>query len=157
VTWAGSNDSFAAGDFNGDGSPDLAIVVKPAPGKLTEINSQVANWIIQDPRAAILPSGDHRVFKLTAARARPRVAAGPLLAIIHGDGPLGWRDPQSRQAYLLVGITGPIAASPMPGTNRQPMTAVIQREDMLHVTGNREAGEIYWTGSAYAWMANLVR
>src|SRR5205814_1802459 len=45
---------FITGDFNGDSRQDLAVVVKPASGMLDEVNSEVANWTIQDPLKAQL-------------------------------------------------------------------------------------------------------
>ena len=48
----GEHDSFVVGDFNGDGSEDLAIAVMPIGEKLTEINSEYANWIVMDPKRA---------------------------------------------------------------------------------------------------------
>src|SRR6266481_213867 len=38
-----SQQSFVVGDFNGDGSEDIAVVVRPAQASLSEINSEVAN------------------------------------------------------------------------------------------------------------------
>src|SRR5262245_10189423 len=40
---------FLAGDFNGDSSQDLAVVVRPSPGKLLEINDELAPWILVEP------------------------------------------------------------------------------------------------------------
>src|SRR5690242_15791337 len=40
--------SFVTGDFNGDGSPDLAVIAWPAKTKLGTINGELANWTIQD-------------------------------------------------------------------------------------------------------------
>src|SRR5262249_26804086 len=40
---------FSVGDFNGDLSQDLAVVVKPTSGKLLEINDELAPWIIVEP------------------------------------------------------------------------------------------------------------
>src|SRR6267154_1021163 len=37
--------AFVIGDFNGDGSEDLAVVVHPSPGKLSVINDELSNWI----------------------------------------------------------------------------------------------------------------
>src|SRR5258708_23804536 len=36
--------AFITGDFNADGSPDIAVIVKPTESMLSEINSEVANW-----------------------------------------------------------------------------------------------------------------
>jgi hypothetical protein len=46
---------FIVGDFNGDGSEDLAVIVRPAPGALPRLNSEYANWISEDPRKVVLP------------------------------------------------------------------------------------------------------
>ncbi|HEY0406227.1 MAG TPA: hypothetical protein VGC89_10895, partial [Pyrinomonadaceae bacterium] len=44
---AGRQPLFVVGDFNGDDSQDIAVVVRPAKGKLEELNSEVANWILE--------------------------------------------------------------------------------------------------------------
>ena len=46
---------FIVGDFNGDQSEDLALTVRPAAGKLKEVNDELANWIIQDADKAFIP------------------------------------------------------------------------------------------------------
>jgi len=46
---ASGRKGFFTGDFNGDGSQDIAVLVTPVEGKLAEINSAVANWTIADP------------------------------------------------------------------------------------------------------------
>src|ERR1700682_6568320 len=50
-----SQQSFVVGDFNGDGSEDLAVIVKPNEGSLREINSEVANWTLEDPGQVAIP------------------------------------------------------------------------------------------------------
>src|SRR5215212_11841649 len=52
---AGAAGDALVGDFNGDGSEDIAVVVKPAAGKLEDINSEVANWILGDAQNAAVP------------------------------------------------------------------------------------------------------
>src|SRR5882762_6240556 len=91
--------NFATGDFNGDGSEDLAVAVKATEGSLETINSELANWILEDPRNIF-------VQRTGAAQMPPhkpiRAAKGDmLLAIIHGVGPQGWRSPEARQTFLL--------------------------------------------------------
>ena len=46
---------FLVGDFNGDGSEDIAIVVKAGKGKLSELNSEYVNWILEDPHQVNAP------------------------------------------------------------------------------------------------------
>src|SRR5687768_15015787 len=87
---------FIAGDFNGDQSQDIAVVLKPAPERLSDLNEEYSNWILRDPFAA----NESRM-------SRPRVAADDsLLAVIHGHGANGWRDPQATQTYLLKNAVG---------------------------------------------------
>jgi len=38
------------GDFNGDGSEDVAVPVSPAAGRVEELNDGLANWRIQGAR-----------------------------------------------------------------------------------------------------------
>src|SRR5262245_38355242 len=82
-------------DLNGDGSPDLAAVVTPAPSRLSEVNGDLANWLVQDPCGPVASSRE--------ARARVQ-ASDRLLAVVHGHGSAGWRSPDARQVYLLKDV-----------------------------------------------------
>src|SRR6266542_1458078 len=86
--------SFFAGDFNGDASQDVAVILKPVPEKLAELNEEFPTWLLRDP----LAENEPRVPRL-------RVATNDaLLAVIHGYGANGWRDPQATQTYLLKNV-----------------------------------------------------
>jgi hypothetical protein len=87
--------SFLTGDFNGDLSQDLAVVLKPAPEKLAELNEEYPRWLLRDPRAPHDPRTRLRVEKDEA-----------LLAVIHGYGPKAWRDPEATQTFLLKNVAG---------------------------------------------------
>jgi len=43
------NPSFLTGDFNGDASQDLAVILKPV--KLDVMNQQMPPWLLREPRA----------------------------------------------------------------------------------------------------------
>src|SRR5689334_14226928 len=75
------NPSFLTGDFNGDGSQDIAVVVKPV--KLDEMNQELSPWLVRQPRTN----------KVDRARA-PITKNDTLLAVIHGYGANHWRDPE---------------------------------------------------------------
>jgi hypothetical protein len=86
------------GDFNRDGSPDLGVIVRARPGSTAALADPLANWTVQD--CAPGPAEE-------AGEAAAHVRDGePLLAIVHGQGPRGWRDAESRQAYLVRGAPG---------------------------------------------------
>jgi hypothetical protein len=90
------NPNFIVGDFNGDASQDVAVVLKPAPTKLSEMNEEMPPWILKDPFATSRPG-----------MSPLRVAENELLlAVIHGYGPNGWRNPQATQTYLLKNAVG---------------------------------------------------
>ena len=84
---------FLTGDFNGDGSEDIAIVVKPAKGKVSELNSEYVNWILEDPRQVNAPGQKRQPVKVSSDDS--------LLAVIHGYERQGWRSNLARQTYLL--------------------------------------------------------
>jgi hypothetical protein len=87
---------FIVGDFNGDASQDLAVVVKPAMGKLEALNEEYPAWLLRDPFARA-PSSDPQL----------RVSENEtLLAVIHGYGPNEWRDQQATQTFLLKNSAG---------------------------------------------------
>lgn len=48
------------GDFNGDGAEDLAVVVKPGPGMVAQINDELAMWELEDPHLVVAPSLNKR-------------------------------------------------------------------------------------------------
>lgn len=147
------------GDFNGDGASDLAVVARPAQGKLTELNSELANWILEDPTQIMPP--DPRNFdphqgvqKLQPAPPRPRVEqTDALVVVIHGVNETGWRSPQALQTYLLRHAAGvemrSSKASDVAREGRRGMPRL--RGDVIVEKLGGEAGFLYWTGANYGW------
>jgi len=147
-------DSFVTGDFNGDGSGDLAVAVKPDRDMLGEINSDFTNWIIADPRAAI-------PFEPNGMK-QPPPPAGPvkieqsdaLLAIVHGHGTVGWRSPQATQSYLLKGVAAQ-GLRAVPGRDYPP--ALVVRKNLTpkaDIISGKLAGAdgfLYWSRGKYVW------
>jgi hypothetical protein len=143
------------GDFNGDGSEDIALVVKPNDGKLEEINSDVANWILLDPHNVVLPDPNKAVQKLPAP-ARVKIVAGDtLLAVIHGYGKGGWRNPDARQAFLLknVIVRDAKVESKQDAANDFKAPAPRVSGDIIRQDGDRAHGFLYWAGAKYVWFA----
>lgn len=114
---------FLIGDFNGDKSEDVAVIVKPGKGKLSELNSEYANWILEDP---------HQIH---AQKIRVN-ARDHLLAVIHGVKREGWRNSMAKQTYLLKNIG-----------NESFETQSQRRGDVMRGT----TGIILWTGAKYVW------
>ena len=147
---------FVVGDFNGDGSEDIAVAVRPGVGKLPEVNGEYANWMVEDPRKVVAPEvrGDVEVLPKRPGPVTVR-QGDSLLAVIHGYRQRGWRDPLASQTYLLKGAAGgemkvqsaadALGAAPDKGKLPQLRGDVI-RERMAGADGF-----IYWTGAKYAW------
>jgi hypothetical protein len=147
-----------AGDFNGDGSEDIAVAVRPAPGRVAELNDELSNWIVADPRKVEPP--DPRNFdphqgvqKLTPAPSRPRVEANDaLLVVIHGHKETGWRNPEALQTYLLKNVAG----TELRTEGRADAQAAAQKRlrllgDVIREKLAGEYGFLYWTGASYGW------
>ena len=81
------NPNFLAGDFNGDTSQDIAVIVKPA--KLDDMNQDLPPWLVREPRSDKTPVMRRRIEKDEV-----------LLAVIHGYGINDWRDPQATQTFF---------------------------------------------------------
>ncbi len=144
------------GDFNGDDSEDIAIVVKPSADKLADINSEVANWILEDPRQVFIPDPNKAVQKLPAPPAPIKVQPNDvLLAVIHGYKENGWRDPAAQQTYLLVHAVGNARRVPTRAEALQALKANNSRlrGDIIQEELNRQPGYLYWAGAKYAWLA----
>ncbi len=153
---------FAVGDFNGDGSQDVAVVVTPASGMLGEINSEVANWILEDPQKIVLPDPKKAAQPLAPVPSPTRVAQSDvLLVVLHGHGPSGWRNADSRQTYLLKnavegGIRSQQIATLLKANSGKPPLPR-PRGDVISETLGAESGFLYYNGSKYVWYPRSQR
>ncbi|MEW6126353.1 MAG: hypothetical protein AB1757_04755 [Acidobacteriota bacterium] len=147
---------FLVGDFNGDHSQDLAVIVKPAAGKHQELSSEVANWILEDPQNIPLPDPTKPVQPFPPAPAPVRVEpADRLLAILHGFGQEGWRSPQAIQTYLLKNAVGNQMMLQDPKalikTARRIKSFPQLRGEVIQQTLDGKPGFLYYTGAKYVW------
>lgn len=135
--------SFVTGDFNGDLSQDLAVIVKPGSGKLAEINGEFPAWIIRD------------LFRSTAPGTPIRVEENDLLlAIIHGYGSDGWRDSQATQTYLLKNAVGSgmgVQSGKEFATANTGKTLPPLQGDLIREVIRGTAGYLYYAAPAYSW------
>ena len=144
--------SFIVGDFNGDQSEDLAVIARPAAGKLDDVNNELANWIIQDAdKAFIAPLGKKVV--VPPKQERPRIEGGEqVLAIIHGFGPRGWRNADARQAYIVKHAAANFQGT-APSVSQKAIRAMklpVETEIIKEIRDNKK-GFLFWTGGAYSW------
>jgi rhodanese-related sulfurtransferase len=84
---------FLAGDFNGDTSQDIAVIIKPV--KLEQMNQELPPWLLRDPLSNKPPTLRLGIQKDEA-----------LLAVIHGYGTNDWRDPEATQTFVLKNVVG---------------------------------------------------
>jgi hypothetical protein len=138
------NPSFLAGDFNGDLSTDVAVILKPMPERLAELNEEFPTWILRDPFAENEP----RVPRL-------RVAANDmLLAVIHGYGANGWRDRQATHTYLLTNVVGSgleVQQAKAVATANEGKKMPRLRGDVIGEVLRNTPGFLYYAGATYAW------
>lgn len=146
--------SFTVGDFNGDGSQDIAVVVKPTKEKLADINQELASWMVRDPITETLPQ---LMIKQNPHEPKPRPVVTErdeaLLAVIHGYGPTGWRSPEAQQTYLLKSAVGKNIRTESKKNllktdkdKRPPLLGDVVSEAIAG-----QPGFIYYTGATYAW------
>ncbi len=148
--------TFVTGDFNGDGSEDVAIAVTPVAGKIEEVNSEFANWILADPKRAAVFDPKKRKQSLPAQTGPVKVQAGEaLLAIVHGNGSNGWRDRDATQSYLLknAAATGMrvVPLKDFPPALKVKENGAKSRADIISGTISGKAGFLYWATGKYAW------
>ncbi len=136
-----SSTPFIVGDFNGDHSEDIAVVVKPRTEKVSELNSEYVNWILEDPQHI------QHVFRGVRAK-------DSLLAVIHGHEQQGWRNDLARQTYLLKNAAGmELTTQSVNQLSAAGETRSLPqlRGDVIREQLNGSGGIIYWTGAKYAW------
>jgi hypothetical protein len=138
--------SFLIGDFNGDKSADIAIVVNPNADSLAEINSELANWTLEDVKAQE-PSAKPKTVKAEKT--------DTLIAIIHGVGEKGWRSEDARQTFLLknaLGTNPTVESAAEHVKDLSPTSkASAPAGHVIQESINGHLGLIYWTGARYAW------
>lgn len=135
--------NFLAGDFNGDASQDLAVILKPAPDKLSELNQEYPPWLLRAPRSE------------GSARQQLKIEKDDvLLAVIHGFGANHWRDPEATQTFVLKDVVGD-------GLKVQTVTEFVSANtgrklprpqgDLIGETLNGTQGYLYFAVSTYSW------
>jgi hypothetical protein len=154
---------FLTGDFNGDQSQDLAVILRPAEGKLSELNREFPNWIAREPLKDVLLSKSKMLARPGAAAA-PNAAAGQivrfeqrdvLLAIIHGEGSQGWHDPEATQTHLLRDVVGAnmktlsFKRAVKDYAGRKPFPNIYG--DLIQQTLIGHSGFLHFTGGIYGW------
>lgn len=135
---------FIDGDFNGDGSRDLAVVIKPVPNKLADLNEEFPTWILKDP----FSSDAQQIPRLRIA------ADDTLLAVIHGFGSNGWRDSQATQTFVLKNAVGSGMAVYQPkdlaNANKTKKMPYLQG-DVIGQVVEGTSGYLFFERATYSW------
>ncbi|MDT4956117.1 MAG: hypothetical protein QOJ02_4255 [Acidobacteriota bacterium] len=150
------SEPFFTGDFNGDGSQDLAVIVKPAKGALAQINSEYASWIVEDPRRVVLPDPNKAVQRLPNTQESAKVQQDDLLLLVlHGYKQEGWHHKFARQTFLLRNAVGENIraqslneASKATGGKNTPTQLP---GDVIKEKLAGQEGFLYWANAKYAW------
>jgi hypothetical protein len=150
---------FSVGDFNGDLSQDLAVVVKPTSGKLLEINDELAPWILVEPIQTAKPDPKGLPYaNLHAEKMKRRQVViderDNLVAIIHGFQTKGWRDSQATQTYVLKNAAGAKMETQTPkqivwAGNKDKLPHILG--DVIAQSVNERYGFLYYNGAMYSW------
>jgi hypothetical protein len=135
------NPNFFSGDFNGDASQDLVVILKPV--NLEEMNRQFAPWMVRDPRSNL------------STRVRPPIQKDDtLLAVIHGFGNNDWRDPDATQTFVLKNVVG----NDMKIQNGKEFVEANSgrklpkpQGDLIGETIDGTQGYLYFATSTYSW------
>ena len=128
-------------------------MTKASDSSLKELNSELANWTLEDPRRIPIP-GTKAANELTPPKLVRAEKGDTLLAIIHGVGPKGWRNPEAKQTFLLKSGSG----SEM---KTEPAAVLLNSKDKrklpplggdaIRQTVAGQSGLLFWTGAKYAW------
>jgi hypothetical protein len=135
------NPNFVSGDFNGDGSQDLAVVLKPV--NLDLMNQELPPWLVRQPRTDRVSRTPLRIEKDET-----------LLAVIHGYGANHWRDPEATQTFLLKNVVGSDLKVHSPkdvvSANSGRKLPTLQG-DLIGETLQGTPGYLYFAKATYSW------
>ena len=135
------NPNYLAGDFNGDGSQDIAVILKPA--KLDLMNQELPPWLVREPRSKRDPRTKLKIEKDET-----------LLAVIHGYGTNDWRDPDATQTFVLKNVVGNDLKV---HTGKEFVSANTGRKlplpqgDLIGETVQGSSGYLYYASATYSW------
>ncbi|HYV83667.1 MAG TPA: hypothetical protein VE931_09145 [Pyrinomonadaceae bacterium] len=135
------NPSFLSGDFNGDGSQDLAVILKPA--KLDLMNQELPPWLVRQPR-------NHKAARAPA----PIEKDETLLAVIHGFGANHWRDPDATQTFVLKDVVGQnlkVQSLNEFVTANSGKKLPRPQGDLIGETVEGTVGYLYYAQATYSW------
>ena len=141
VVDASRNPSFLAGDFNGDASQDIAVIIRPA--KLDDMNQELPPWLLREPRSNKPPLVRLRIEK-----------DEELLAVIHGYGTNDWRDPQATQTFLLKNVVGSglhVETGKQFAEAHSGKKLPRPRGDLIAETFKGTPGYLYYATATYSW------
>ncbi|HKG47634.1 MAG TPA: hypothetical protein VKB02_12945 [Pyrinomonadaceae bacterium] len=136
------NPHFLSGDFNGDGSQDLAVVLKPA--KIEEMNQELTPWLVRQPRSS----------RIDYTRRVPIEKNETLLAVIHGHGANHWRDPEATQTFVLKDVVGNGLTVHSPEdfiTANSGRKLPRPQGDLIGETVEGTSGYLYFAQATYSW------
>lgn len=133
--------NFIDGDFNGDASQDLAVILKPA--QLDEMNQEYPPWLLRDPRTT------------STARQQLHIEKDEvLLAVIHGYGTNDWRDPEATQTFVLKNAVGSdLRVQTVKEFAEANSGKKLPRPqgDLIGETIQGTPGYLYYAVSSYSW------
>jgi rhodanese-related sulfurtransferase len=135
------NPNFLAGDFNGDTSQEIAVILKP--NNLERMNEEYPAWLVRDPRDDQSPREPLKIEKDEV-----------VLAVIHGHGANDWRDPEATQTFVLKNVVG---SDLRVHTGKEFVSANSGRKlpkaqgDLIGETLNGTQGYLYFAVSTYSW------
>jgi len=135
------NPNFLSGDFNGDGSQDLAVILKPA--KLDLMNQELPPWLVRQPR-------NNKASRTPA----PIEKDETFLAVIHGFGANHWRDPDATQTFVLKGVVGQnlkVHSSNEFASANSGKKLPRPQGDLIGETVAGTPGYLYFAQATYSW------
>ncbi len=135
------NPNHLAGDFNGDGAQDIAVILKPVD--LDLMNQELPPWLVREPRTRRDPRIKLKIEKDET-----------LMAVIHGYGANDWRDTQATQTFVLKNVVGNDLKV---HSGKEFVTANSGRKlprpqgDLIGETVQGSPGYLYYASATYSW------